>query len=186
MRPFSIRPDGTGLHHAAHATHSAHVRHGRHAATGASRLRLVGDHGFCGDQQTRNRSCVLQRGAHDLRRVDDAGFDQIGVNAILCIEPEIGVLLLKQLASDNGAVEASIFGDLTDRSLESLADDVNADILVVIRTFELGKGLGRIEESGTATGNNAFFDGCTGCSAWRLQRGPSSLSLRSRSHHQRG
>jgi hypothetical protein len=37
----------------------------------------LGDQGLGGEQQARDRRRVLQRGAHDLGRVDDAGRDQV-------------------------------------------------------------------------------------------------------------
>ena len=51
-------------------------------------LRLVSDHGFGGDQQTGDRRRVLQRGAHDLGRVDDAGLHQVLVFAVLGVVTE--------------------------------------------------------------------------------------------------
>src|SRR4029079_7630324 len=61
--------------HAAHAAHSA----AGCAMRMAILLRNVCDHGFRRDQQTSNRSGVLQRATHDLSRVDDALLVEIDV-----------------------------------------------------------------------------------------------------------
>ena len=55
--------------------------HSTHAASGHSRsgflLGELGHHGLGGDQEARNRSRILQRGANDLRRVDNARLNQV-------------------------------------------------------------------------------------------------------------
>ena len=71
--PFEDGIGRVGLHHAAHAAHPAHVRRRhRHCRLVVG---LFGDHGFGGDQKPGDRSRVLQRGAHDLDRIDDARLD---------------------------------------------------------------------------------------------------------------
>ncbi len=57
-----------------HAAHTA-----AHAARSRSFLLLgeLGDHALGGEEQTGDRGGVLQRGARDLRRVDDAGLDEV-------------------------------------------------------------------------------------------------------------
>ena len=51
-------------------------------------LRRLGDHRLGGDQQAGDRSRVLQGGAHDLGRVDDAGLEQVAIFAGLGVEAE--------------------------------------------------------------------------------------------------
>jgi len=68
------RPDSEV--HAAHAAHAAHATAAVAVATGGRGrllLGLLGDQGLGGQQQGRHRRRVLQRGPHDLGRVDDAG-----------------------------------------------------------------------------------------------------------------
>ena len=57
----------------AHAGHLVATRHRR----GRVLLRLVGDDGLGGEEQRRDRGCVLQRRAGDLHRVVDAGGQQV-------------------------------------------------------------------------------------------------------------
>jgi hypothetical protein len=59
--------------------------------------------GFSGDQQSRNRGRVLDRHTNDLRRVDDALGDEVAVFAGLRVEPVGILLLLQDLADDDGA-----------------------------------------------------------------------------------
>jgi hypothetical protein len=44
---------------------------------------------------------------------------------------------LQDLADHDRAFDAGVFGDLTDRSLERLADDVDAGFLVVVVAFDV-------------------------------------------------
>jgi hypothetical protein len=56
-----------------HAAHAAHAATGHATGTALVVGGHVGDRSFGGDQQRCNRSGVLQRGADDLGRIDDAG-----------------------------------------------------------------------------------------------------------------
>src|SRR5207244_1129999 len=47
------------------------------AVVAAGALRLVGNDGLGGEEQRRNRCCVLQRGAGDLGSVDDAELHKV-------------------------------------------------------------------------------------------------------------
>ena len=58
------------VHSAAHTTAAWHGRSGLF-------LRSLRDHRLCGDQEARHRSRALQSRAHDLRRIDNAGLDQV-------------------------------------------------------------------------------------------------------------
>jgi hypothetical protein len=53
---------------------------------------------------------------------------------------------------------ARILGDLPQRRLERLADDVDAAGLVVVDALHAVQRLGGVEESGTAAGDDAFLD----------------------------
>jgi hypothetical protein len=69
--PFLLSGERLALEiHTAHATHSAAAL--RHAAGTGVLLRQFGHHGFGGDQERRNRGCVLDRHTNDLGRIDDA------------------------------------------------------------------------------------------------------------------
>src|SRR5258708_19543632 len=94
-----------------HAAHAAAAR--RHSATAASvLLRHFGHHGFGGDQESRNRGCVLDRNANHLGRVDDALRDQVTVFAGLRIEAVCVLILFENLADDDGAVFTRVDPDL--------------------------------------------------------------------------
>src|SRR4051795_723419 len=96
--------------------HAAHAAARGHAAAGLSvLLRQLGHHGFGRDQESRNRSCVLDRRAHDLGRVDDALLHEVAVLTGLRVEAVIVRLVLEDLADDDGAVLASVDRDLTSR-----------------------------------------------------------------------
>src|SRR5436190_2838976 len=85
-------------------------------------LRLLGDQRLGGEHQARDRRRVLDRGAHDLGRIDHAGLDQIGVLELGGVEAERARALL-DLGDDDRAVDARVAGDLTQRLLERAAQD---------------------------------------------------------------
>src|SRR3546814_16061780 len=68
----------------------------------------------------------------DVCSSDLAGLDQVGVFFGLGVEAPAGVLRLEQLAGHHGAVDAGVFGDLANRSLQGAADDLHAMLLVGI------------------------------------------------------
>ena len=93
-----------------HAAHAA-TRHCRHPSV---LLRLLGHHGFRGDQQPGDRRGVLQSRTHDLGRIDDALGEHVDVLAVL-LKP-VGILILFQdFADDDGAVLARVDRDLACR-----------------------------------------------------------------------
>ncbi len=105
-----------------------------------------------------DRSRVLQRHAHHLGRVDDAGVDEVDILLVLGVIA-IGVrLLLQQLADDDRGFLARILDDDADRVLDRAAHDGDALGLVVIVAGEVGEGLGGIEQGGAAAGHDAFLD----------------------------
>ena len=53
---------------------------------------------------------------------------------------------------------AGILGDLADRRVERLADDIDAAGLVVVDALEAVERLGGVEQRGAAARNNAFLD----------------------------
>ena len=118
--------------HAAHAAHAAAAHAARHAAASRLLLRSLGDHGFGGDQQAGDRSRVLQSGAHDLDRVDDAHGDHVAIFAGLGVVAEGRALVLKDLAGNDRGFRTGVGGDLAGRSLQRAANDVDAGFLVGI------------------------------------------------------
>src|SRR5882757_5906225 len=139
--------------------HAAHAATRRHAATAAGvLLRQFGHHGFGGDQQSRNRGCVLDRRPHDLGRVDDALGDQVDVFARLRVEAVGVLILLEDLADDDRAVLARVDRDLACRPGERLADDLDAGLLVVVRGLDALELLGGTEQGDAAARHDAFFN----------------------------
>src|SRR5712664_2944215 len=146
--------------HTTHAAHAAATR--RHAAAAGVLLRHFGHHGFGGDQQRRDRGRVLDRHTHDLGRVDDALGDQVDVFAGLGVEA-IGVLiLLEDLADDDGTVLARVDRDLAGWIRQRLTDDLDAGLLVVVLGAKPLEVLGGTEQGDAAARNDAFFNRGTG------------------------
>ena len=61
------------------------------------------------------------------------------------------------------AVDAGVFGDLLDGGFDGPADDVDADLLVVVGGFLADACRGpwrRADDGDAAAGEDAFFDGC--------------------------
>ncbi len=181
--PSSRRNERSGLEiHIAHATHSATTRRHRRALL----LRLLGDHGFGRHQQAGHRGGVLQRGAHDLGRVDDAGLHQVLELTGLGVVAVVVLVLLQRLAGDHRAVFAGVLGDLAQRGLDRLADDLDAEALVVIVGLQLGQDQRGARQGDAAARDDAFLDRPRGWRAGCRQRGPCAPSLPLRCCHRRG
>src|SRR5258708_24625150 len=148
--------------HAAHAAHTTHPAHATAAmvVTAGRRLglRLLGHHRLGGDEQASDRGGILQRHPHHLGRIDDAGLHHVDIFALLGVEAVIGALLLEQLADDERAVGPRIAGDLPGRDLKGAADDIDADLLVVILRPQPAQGARRVEQGDAAAGDDALLD----------------------------
>ena len=79
-------------------------------AAAALLIRLLGHHALRREHQARDRGRVLQRGAHDLGRVDDAGLQQVLVLVGRRVEAE-GALVVLDLVDDDRAFPAGVAGD---------------------------------------------------------------------------
>ena len=75
-------------------------------------FRQLGDQGFGGQHQGRNRSGILQRGAHDLGRIEHARLDQIFVLTGQSVVAEVIVLGVVDAAQNDCAFFAGVLGDL--------------------------------------------------------------------------
>src|SRR3546814_13176827 len=96
------------------------------------------------------------RDADDLGRVDDTGLDEVFIDVGRGVEAEARVLLVEQLARDDTAVEARVFGDLADRSLQRTTDDVDAAGLVFVDARHAFERLCRVPHRPTAAGDDAL------------------------------
>ena len=100
----------------------------------------------------------MQRRADNLGRVDDAGFDHVGVFAVLGVEAPHLVFRLEQLADHHRAVFAGVVGDLTGRRGNRPADDVDADLLVVVGGGQLVQAASGVDQGDAAARHDAFLD----------------------------
>src|SRR4051794_21835753 len=156
---FLIVPDWRRLE--VHAAHAAARGHTATAAAGVL-LRQLGHHGFGGDQQRRNRGCVLDRRTDHLGRVDDALLDEVAVFTGLRVEAVVVRLVLEDLADDDGTVLARVDRDLASRPGQRLANDLDAGLLVVVLGAQALEGLGGAQQGDAAARNDAFFNSRTG------------------------
>ena len=85
-------------------------------------------------------------------------FDQILELAGLRIEAVVVLVLLQRLAGDHRAVFAGILGDLPQRSLDRLADDLDAEALVVVVGLQFGQDQRCARQGYPAARNDAFLD----------------------------
>src|SRR5208283_3290229 len=146
------------LVHSAHAARSART-------AGCSSLLVVflqlGHERFRGEHQARNGRRVLQRQTSDLGRVDHASLHQVNILASICVEAEVLVLGVADLADHYRAFKAGVVRDLPSWLFQSAANDAHAYELVAL-SLDLLKSRERAEQRGTAAGNDAFLNGCTG------------------------
>src|SRR6185437_11739122 len=115
------------------------------------------DQGFGGQHQGRDRSGILQRGAHDLCGIEHAGLDQIFVLAGQGVVAEVVVLGVVDFAENDCAFFAGVFGDLTQRLLQSALHDVNADLLVAFSPDFL-KGRNATGKCNSAARDDSLFN----------------------------
>src|SRR5262245_2449967 len=142
--------------------HAAHAAARGHAGSGRGLLRHFGDHGFGGDQESRNGSCVLDRDADHLGRVDDALGDEVAVFAGLRVEAVRILLLLQDLADDDRAVLTGVDRDLAGRRGQRLAHDLDAGLLVVVLGADALELLGGAQQGDAAARHDAFLNCCAG------------------------
>src|SRR5207302_6420874 len=100
--------------------------------TGHSRcaflLRLLDDDRLGGEEERRDRRCVLQRRAGHLGGVDDAGLHEVLVLAGRGVEA-LALRELADLLDHDAALEAGVGGDLLQRRLKRAAHDDDARAL---------------------------------------------------------
>src|SRR3954453_8811545 len=101
---------------------------------------------------------ALQRQAHDLGRVDDAGLDHVDVVAALRVEAVIGLALVQQLAGDDRALHSGIRENLPGRRLQCATHNIDANLLVVVFWVQLPEPLAGVEERNATAGNDTFLD----------------------------
>src|SRR4051794_16635038 len=127
--PHSSRLLVTAALEVAHATHVGHAT--GHSAAGTRGLRLVGDDGLGGEEQRRDRGCVLQRRAGHLGGVDDAGLHEVLVLAGGGVKA-VGTLEAADLLHDDATLETGVERDLLERLLERTGPLLGAGGLVTV------------------------------------------------------
>ena len=125
------------------------------------RLGLLGNESLGGEEQSGDRGRVLQGRPGHLGRVDDAGGDQVLVLAGCGVEAE-ATLAGTNLLDDDTALEAGVDRDLADRLLHGSTHNGTPGLLVVGTAAHLLHRVLSTEQSDTAAGDNALFDGRTG------------------------
>jgi hypothetical protein len=113
-----------------HAAHAAHSTATAAAHGGGLGFGEVGDGALGRQHEAGNAGCVLEGGAGDLGRVDDAGFDHVDPFHLGGIEADALFLALRAVG-DDCAVYAGVLGYLADRLLEGSLDDLVTDFFVV-------------------------------------------------------
>ena len=105
-----------------------------------------------------DRGRVLQRGAHDLGRVDDARRDHVDILFGLGVEAERrrGVFSMTLPTTIEPSTPA-VLGDLTDRSLQGATDDGDARVLVGVVALHAVQNLGRLEQADAAAGRRCLL-----------------------------
>src|SRR5438132_1627425 len=158
-RPFWIEVTGE-LENLVHAAHAACA-----GGSGSGSLLIffldVGDEGFRGQHQARDRRRVLQREAGDLGRVDYAHLYHVAVLAGFSVEAEVFFLGVADLADHNGAFVAGVERDLTGRLFESAPHDACANGFVIVE-LELLDRSEAAEQRRAAAGDDTFLDSRAG------------------------
>src|SRR5439155_8092591 len=144
--------------------HSAHVAHATtHAAAhaGSGLFGWLGDDRLGHEDVLRDRGGVLQRGARDHRRVDDARLDQV----FDLVRVDVQALALggsTYLVHDDRALETGVVGELAERLLERANDDLRAGALIrIVEAVQLDR-LSRVQERDTPARDDALFKRGTG------------------------
>ena len=89
---------------------------------------------------------------------DDAGLDQVLELAGLRVEAEVIAVVLQRLAGGHGAIFAGVLGNLAQRGLDRLADDLDPEALVVVVGLRLAQDRRSPRQGNTDTRNDAFLD----------------------------
>ena len=115
--------------------------------------------------------------ANDLRRVDDAGRDQVAVLVLVGVVAFVLALHLADAVDDDGAVDARVLGDVPQRIVEHVGDDLGAELLVAFE-LELLDDLLAAQQGHAAAGDDAFFQRRLRRRLWRLRTAPCAPSFR--------
>src|SRR4051812_2709830 len=118
---------------------------------------LLDDQGLGRQEQGGDGGGVLQGGAGDLDRVDDAGLDQVAVLAGGGVEA-LALLELGHLGGDDVALKAGVLGDPAQRLDGGAADDRDTRGLVAGLVEVALEDLDGVDQGGATTGDDALLD----------------------------
>src|SRR3954462_11694647 len=141
------------LHHPAHVAHAA-----AHPGAGRLLLRGLGDDRLGRQDVLRDRRGVLQRRAHDHRRVGSSGLDEILVLTRLDVQA-ITLPGRLDLVDDDRALEPGVLGELPHRLLQRADDDGRPRPLVALELVELDR-LDGVQERDPAARADALLQRC--------------------------
>ena len=136
------------LHHAAHTWSTAHW----HCWFWSW---LVNDKALCCEEETCDRSCILESYTRNLCRIDDTCCAEILELILTGIVTEV-TLALTNLLNDNGTLATSVEYNLAERLLDCTLNDVDTSLLVGIVALQTLKSLKCTDVCCTATGNNTL------------------------------
>ena len=119
------------LHHTSHAWCTAH----RHSGL---LFGLVNDEALSGEEHASDTGSILQSHTGYLGRIDDTSLTQVLVFVETGIVTEVA-LALANLLYDDGTLFASIADNLTQRLLNSAADDVDTVCSSALSPFRLAR-----------------------------------------------
>src|SRR5204863_7027730 len=125
---WELSESGTQLSSVVHASRRVAVVVSA-AAAGFFLLRSLGDDGFGGEEEAGDGRGVLERAAGDLGRVDDAGLDEVFIDAGRDVAA-FGALALLDFLDDERAFIAGIVGEGAEGLFDGTLDDLHADLLV--------------------------------------------------------
>src|SRR3954469_19467703 len=123
-------------------------------------LRHVGHERLGREDHRRDRGRILERGPGDLGGIHDARLEQVAVLALERVVAEAGLEAL-DVRDDDLTGLAGVVSDLASRSLERLADDVDADLGITIE-LDLVERADGLQKGRPAAGDEALLDGRTG------------------------
>ena len=126
-----------------------------------SSLGMSGNHALSGEHEGRNAGGVQQSGPSHLRRVDDAGFDQVAEFIRVRIVSESAFAAL-DLLHDDRTFFTGVHGNLAGRFFQSAPYDIQAQLLVTFQAHLLESG-DAAQERYAATRDDAFFHGRASC-----------------------
>jgi len=92
---------------------------------------VLGDQSLGGEDHRSHAAGVLQGGASDLGRVDDALGDHVSVVVVLGVVPVVGGVVVADFFQNHGGFVPRVAGDDPDGRFQSLFQDGLAHVFVV-------------------------------------------------------